>query len=90
MPSRSIPASYAEAKGGDAGREFERIVEAAHRGADLGLEVLAGHGLNYTNVIRIAGVPEIVELNIGHSIVSRAVLVGMERAVRDMVALLGH
>jgi pyridoxine 5-phosphate synthase len=81
---------YAEAKGGDAGREFERIVEAAHRGADLGLEVLAGHGLNYTNVIRIAGVPEIVELNIGHSIVSRAVLVGMERAVRDMVALLGH
>ena len=52
--------------------------------------MLAGHGLNYTNVIRIAGVPEIVELNIGHSIVSRAVLVGMERAVRDMVALLGH
>ncbi len=81
---------YAEAKGRDAGPEFERIVEAAHRGADLGLEVLAGHGLNYTNVIRIAGVPEIVELNIGHSIVSRAVLVGMERAVRDMVALLGH
>lgn len=81
---------YAEAKGRDAGHEFERLVEAAHRGADLGLEVLAGHGLNYTNVIRIAGVPEIVELNIGHSIVSRAVLVGMERAVRDMVALLGH
>ena len=81
---------YAEATGGDVHREFERILEAAHRGADLGLEVLAGHGLNYTNVIRIAGVPEIVELNIGHSIVSRAVLVGMERAVRDMVALLGH
>jgi pyridoxine 5-phosphate synthase len=81
---------YAEATGRDAQQEFERIVEAVHRGADLGLEVLAGHGLNYTNVIRIAAVPEIVELNIGHSIVSRAVLVGMERAVRDMVALLGH
>jgi pyridoxine 5-phosphate synthase len=81
---------YAEAAGRDAQPEFERILEAAHRGADLGLEVLAGHGLNYTNVIRIAGVLEIAELNIGHSIVSRAVLVGMERAVRDMVALLGH
>jgi pyridoxine 5-phosphate synthase len=81
---------YAEATGRDVQHEFERVLEAAHRGADLGLEVLAGHGLNYTNVFRIAGVPEIVELNIGHSIVSRAVLVGMERAVRDMVALLGH
>ena len=81
---------YADARGGDADRELDRVVEAAHRAADHGLEVLAGHGLNYTNVIRIADITEIVELNIGHSIVARAALVGMERAVRDMVALLGR
>ena len=57
-------------------------------GVREGLEVLAGHGLNYVNVIPIVGVVEIVELNIGHSIVARASLVGMDRAVRDMVALL--
>jgi pyridoxine 5-phosphate synthase len=51
--------------------------------------VLAGHGLNYVNVRPIVRVAEIVELNIGHSIVSRAALVGMERAVREMVALVG-
>jgi pyridoxine 5-phosphate synthase len=50
--------------------------------------VLAGHGLNYTNVIPLLSVTEIVELNIGHSIVARAALVGMDRAVRDMVALI--
>ncbi len=50
--------------------------------------MLAGHGLNYTNVIPIVTITEIVELNIGHSIVARAALVGMDRAVRDMVALL--
>jgi pyridoxine 5-phosphate synthase len=57
---------------------------------EYGLEVLAGHGLNYVNVIPIAVIPEIVELNIGHSIVSRASLVGMDRAVRDMVSVLGR
>ena len=51
--------------------------------------MLAGHGLNYVNVIPIAAIQPIVELNIGHSIVSRASLVGMDRAVRDMVSLLG-
>ena len=81
---------YAEATARDATRELARIVTAARLGAALGLEVLAGHGLNYTNVIRIAEIPQIVELNIGHSIVARAALVGMERAVRDMVALLGR
>lgn len=70
--------------------ELRRIAEAARAGAAEGLEVLAGHGLNYVNVIPIAAIPEIVELNIGHSIVSRAALVGMDRAVRDMVALLGR
>jgi pyridoxine 5-phosphate synthase len=63
-------------------------VETARLAADRRLEVLAGHGLNYTNVIAIAAISEIVELNIGHSIVARAALVGMDRAVRDMVALL--
>jgi pyridoxine 5-phosphate synthase len=64
-----------------------RYAEA--REGDAGLEVLAGHGLNYTNVLPLVAIPEIVELNIGHSIVSRATLVGMDRAVRDMVHLLG-
>lgn len=81
---------YAEATGVQAGRELERIREAAQAGAQEGIEVLAGHGLNYVNVIPIAAISEIVELNIGHSIVSRASLAGMDRAVRDMVALLGR
>ena len=81
---------YAEATPRESGAELKRIEDAARLGADEGLEVLAGHGLNYTNVIAIARIPQIVELNIGHSIVSRAALVGMDRAVRDMVALLGR
>jgi pyridoxine 5-phosphate synthase len=65
----------------------KRVVTVARVAARQGLEVLAGHGLTYFNVRPIAAIPEIAELNIGHSIVSRAVLVGMERAVREMVAL---
>jgi pyridoxine 5-phosphate synthase len=68
--------------------ELARLVEAARLAARHELEVLAGHGLNYGNVIAITGITEIVELNIGHSIVARAALVGMDRAVRDMVRLL--
>ena len=79
---------YADAQEGSADGELGRIVEAARLAAQADLEVLAGHGLNYTNVVAIAAIPEIVELNIGHSIVARAALVGMDRAVRDMVALL--
>ena len=81
---------YAEATPRESGAELNRIEAAARLGDEEGLEVLAGHGLNYTNVIAIARIPQIVELNIGHSIVSRAALVGMDRAVRDMVALLGR
>jgi len=79
---------YAEAA--HAGRPacLAAIADAARRAAATGLEVLAGHGLTYVNVRPIAGIPEIVELNIGHSLVARASLVGMERAVREMVALL--
>ena len=79
---------YAEGRGEAAAAELRRIADAARLAAGTGLEVLAGHGLNYTNVIAIAGIAEIVELNIGHSIVARAALVGMDRAVRDMVTLL--
>lgn len=79
---------YAEARQGSIGSELARIAEVSRLAARDGLEVLAGHGLNYTNVIAIAGIAEIAELNIGHSIVARAALVGMDRAVRDMVALL--
>lgn len=73
-----------------AGRESELqvVVEAAARAHRLGLEVHAGHGLNYENVVPIAPISEIVELNIGHSIVGRAIMVGMEQAVRQMKQLL--
>jgi len=81
---------YAEATGARAAEELMRIAEIARAAAAEGLEVLAGHGLNYVNVIPLVAITEIVELNIGHSIVSRASLVGMDRAVRDMVALLGR
>jgi pyridoxine 5-phosphate synthase len=70
----------------DKGRELARIVDAAKTADKLGLRVAAGHGLTYENVGPIARIEEIGELNIGHAIVARAVLVGMERAVRDMLA----
>lgn len=81
---------YAEAADGTRTKELVRIADAAQLGVRQGLEVLAGHGLNYVNVAEVAAFEDIEELNIGHSIVARAVLVGMERAVRDMVALLGR
>ena len=71
----------------DRDREFAKITEGARLAAGLGLRVGAGHGLNYANVQRIAGIPEVEELNIGHSIISRAALVGLERAVREMIGL---
>jgi len=79
---------YADlAPGSDPAAELARLREAARLGSRLGLKVLAGHGLDLQNVGPIAAIPEIEELNIGHSIVARAVLVGMERAVREMLAL---
>ncbi|HWV37774.1 MAG TPA: pyridoxine 5'-phosphate synthase [Vulgatibacter sp.] len=78
--------AYCKAEG-DASRaaELRRVQESAARASGLGLGVAAGHGLDYFNVDAIASIPAIEELNIGHSIVARAVMVGMERAVRDMV-----
>ena len=69
-------------------RERDGVVTAAALAQSLGLEVHGGHGLDYDNVIPIATIPEIVELNIGHSIVARAVMVGIEQAVREMKQLL--
>ena len=69
-------------------RELSRIVDAAKAASKLGMKVAAGHGLNYDNVRPIVAIEEIEELNIGHSIVARAVMVGMERAVRDMMDLI--
>ena len=69
-------------------RELARIRAAAERAAGLGLLVNAGHGLNYDNVGPVAAIARIGELNIGHAIVARAVLVGLGEAVREMKALL--
>ena len=79
---------YADATPDGRTAELVRIRQAASQAHEDGLEVLGGHGLTYVNVKPVADIPEIVELNIGHSIVARAVLVGLERAVREMVALL--
>ncbi|HET9532038.1 MAG TPA: pyridoxine 5'-phosphate synthase [Blastocatellia bacterium] len=65
--------------------ELDRIRESARRAAGLGLQVAAGHGLTYRNVRAIAEIEQVEELNIGHNIVARAALVGMERAVREMI-----
>jgi len=72
----------------DRRRELGRILDATKAAAKLGLKVAAGHGLNYRNVLPVAAIAEIEELNIGHAIVAHAVLVGMERAVREMKDLL--
>ena len=69
-------------------KELLRIEEGARLARQLGMSVAAGHGLDYANVQDIARIEEIDELNIGHSIVSRAVFVGLDRAVRDMRALI--
>jgi pyridoxine 5-phosphate synthase len=69
-------------------RELGRVVDASKAAAKLGLRVAAGHGLNYNNVQPVAMIQEIEELNIGHSIIARAVLVGMQQAVREMVELI--
>ena len=76
--------AYANARGDAVKSELARIIEAVRVAFGSGLRVHAGHGLTYWNVTPLARIPEIVEFNIGHCIVSRAVLVGMERAVREM------
>jgi pyridoxine 5-phosphate synthase len=69
--------------------ELERLIAAANQAHSLGLRVNAGHGLNYQNLAVLRQVPHLVELNIGHSIISRAVVVGLATAVREMLLLMG-
>jgi pyridoxine 5-phosphate synthase len=80
--------AYAEATGAAKATELERLLRCARLGAGLGLEVHAGHGLNYHNVQPVAAIREIVELNIGHAIISRALFDGLAAAVRDMKTLM--
>jgi pyridoxine 5-phosphate synthase len=79
---------YANATGAHQLEAMRRIRDAAGAATNLGLEVHAGHGLNYQNVQAVARLSEITELAIGHSIVSRALFVGLERAVREMLELI--
>jgi len=79
---------YAELTGQDQYEELQKIVESTYVANDLGLIVNAGHGLNYNNVRRIASINNMNELNIGHSIVARALAVGLEKSVRDMKSLI--
>jgi pyridoxine 5-phosphate synthase len=96
--SRSVGAEVVELHTGEycnaprdlAGRELDRLREAAAIAADLGLEVAAGHGLHYHNVRPVSEIPEVEELNIGHSIIARAVFVGLENAVRQMREAMGE
>jgi pyridoxine 5-phosphate synthase len=64
--------------------ELNKIIKSVAYASSVGLKVHAGHGLNYTNVMNIAAIPELLELNIGHSIISRAVFSGLSEAVREM------
>ena len=79
---------FADAKKTSKNRELQRILEAVTRGKSLGLQVNAGHGLNYQNVDSIAAIAEISDLNIGHAIVAQAVFVGFSEAVREMKRLM--
>jgi len=80
--------TYCNAVGAEQEKERDAVAVAASLAHGLGLEVHGGHGLNYENVSPIVAIPEIVELNIGHSIIARAVIVGIEQAVREMKQLL--
>ncbi|MSP16485.1 MAG: pyridoxine 5'-phosphate synthase [Myxococcales bacterium] len=79
---------YCHATGVTARAELARLTQATALGVSLGLEVAGGHGLDYPNVGPVAAIPGMTELNIGHAIVGRAIFVGLDRAVRDMLALL--
>jgi len=80
--------SYADGKGERQDLELERVVKAAEHASNIGLIVNAGHGLHYGNVAAIARIGQIVELNIGHAIISRAVFDGLTTAVREMKNLM--
>lgn len=77
--------TFCNAAGDEANRELERLIKGAIYAHELGIKVNAGHGINLDNIDRILEVPYLDTLNIGHSIVSRAVFVGMETAVKEML-----
>jgi len=79
---------YADCEGDEQQAELQRIIEAACYGASLGLVINAGHGLHYQNVAAIARISQIVELNIGHAIIARAVFDGLGLAVAEMKRLM--
>jgi len=79
---------YAELTGYEQHKELQRIIESTHLANDLGLVVNAGHGLNFNNVKKIASINNMNELNIGHSIVARALAIGLEKSVREMKSLI--
>jgi pyridoxine 5-phosphate synthase len=81
--------AFANAAGAAQDEELLRLIAGAELADSLGLRVNAGHGINYVNVAKILRIPHLVELNIGHSIVSHAVFVGLEQATREMADLLG-
>ena len=80
--------AYCNALGIEREKQLQAIVEASKFAQSLGLEVHGGHGLNYDNVLGIAQISEMAELNIGHSIIARAIIVGIEQATREMKDLL--
>lgn len=79
---------YSLARGADVWRELDKLADSGEQIRSLGMQLHAGHGLNYQNVKPVAAIPGMRELNIGHSIVARALLVGMQTAVREMRSLL--
>jgi pyridoxine 5-phosphate synthase len=80
--------TYCNAAGAAQEKELQAVIAGANLARSLGLEVHGGHGLNLDNVLPIARIPEIVELNIGHSIIARAIIVGISEAVREMKEIL--
>ena len=81
--------SYCEAfRSGKYGEELDKIRTAATYAASLGLKVFAGHGLDVRNIVPVLSIPEIEEFNIGHSIVARAVFLGLAAAVREIADLI--
>jgi pyridoxine 5-phosphate synthase len=79
---------FANAEGEERAAEVARLADASRLGQELGLQVNAGHGINYHNLSELFPVPNLVELNTGHSIVTRAISAGLEQAVREMVELM--
>jgi pyridoxine 5-phosphate synthase len=82
--------AYCNALGIEREKQLQAIREASKFAQSLGLEVHGGHGLNYDNVLSIAQIPEMAELNIGHSIIARAIIVGIEQATREMKNILNE